>query len=49
MFAVYADRPSPDDPLAALVALVLLVIVGYLINDMTHHSAAGPAGVVVLV
>jgi hypothetical protein len=34
----------------ALVGLVLLVVVGYLINDLSHHhSAAGPAVVVLAV
>jgi hypothetical protein len=31
----------------ALVGLVLLVIIGYLVNDLTHHrSAAGPVTLV---
>ncbi|HEY2696745.1 MAG TPA: hypothetical protein VGJ45_14845 [Pseudonocardiaceae bacterium] len=30
----------------ALVGLVLLVIIGYVVNDLTHHhSAAGPVAV----
>jgi hypothetical protein len=33
----------------ALVGLVLLVVVGYLVNDLTHHhSAAGPIAVALL-
>lgn len=31
-----------------LVALVLLVIVGYLINDLTHHHSAAGVAVVLL-
>jgi hypothetical protein len=26
----------------ALVGLVLLVVIGYLVNDLTHHSASAP-------
>jgi hypothetical protein len=34
----------------ALVGLVLLVVIGYVVNDLTHHhSAAGPVGVLSLV
>jgi hypothetical protein len=28
----------------ALVGLVLLVVIGWLVKDLTHHSAAGSPG-----